>query len=72
MKTIQGRFREMYGFDDSHKCKDCNNLVRIGAGKRNIYKCQKIGIAGSAATDIRLKDPSCKLFEKRNEEEAHK
>ena len=67
MKTIQGRFREVYGFDDSRKCRDCGNLVKINVGKRNVYKCRNIGLTGSAATDIRLKDPSCKLFEKRNE-----
>ena len=62
-ETIKSRFRKMYGYDDSHRCKDCKYLCIYYAGNSKYYKCNLMGISASEATDIRLKDPACTRWE---------
>lgn len=62
MITIKAQFRHLFGYDTSHKCKECAHCVGVRANRTH-YKCEKMGITHSAATDIRLKDDSCRLFE---------
>lgn len=63
-ETIKERFRrEFGGYNGDHICKECIYCVCLWAGKRRVYKCKKMGFSGSAATDIRLKDCACNLFE---------
>ena len=60
--TIKGEFRRMYGYDQNHTCKECRFCVKHTAN-RSYYKCERMGETRSAATDIRLKDFACRLFE---------
>ena len=61
--TIKERFRSINGINKSHKCKECQHCIRyILRNGKSYYKCQKMGISSSEATDIRLKDYSCNLF----------
>ena len=62
MITIKAQFRHLFGYDPSHKCKECVYCVGV-VRSRTHYKCKKMGITHSAATDIRLKDDACRLFE---------
>lgn len=63
--TIKETFRVMAGFNREHKCKDCSHLVAFKYN-RTYYKCEKMGITNSDASDIRLSDDSCNFFEERN------
>ena len=67
--TIKSKFRMSAGYDTWHKCKDCKFCLKLQCGAHSHYKCKIMGITGSAATDIRLKDYACRLFEQRGEEE---
>lgn len=60
--TIKESFRRVVGYDESHRCKDCKRLFKVNVGKRNVYKCEVMGITSSPATDIRLKDYACERF----------
>lgn len=62
-RTIKGKFREAHGYSISHNCGECVYCIKYTGTKRNFYKCKKIGVTMSSATDIRLKDSSCDLFE---------
>ena len=61
--TIKSRFRSFAGQNTEHICKECKHCVRVQCGQHAHYKCRKIGITGSSATDIRLRDFSCMFFE---------
>lgn len=61
-ETIRGWFRRIYGYDEQHRCKDCANL-RPYKANRKWYKCKKMGESRSSATDIKLKDFACALYE---------
>lgn len=52
----------MNGVDKNHICKECKYCIKYTA-TRNYYKCRKMGVTASSATDIRLKDYACRLFE---------
>ena len=66
-RTIKGRFRKKHGYHKEHRCKECKHHEVHIHGKRRFHKCMKIGVSGSEATDIRLKDYSCDLFKKRSD-----
>lgn len=66
-ETIKGRFRKMYGFDEAHACRDCAHRVYRDRGDRRYYKCELIGISASESTDIRLKDPACGRWARRED-----
>lgn len=57
-KSIKRAFRNVYGFNHDHICKDCKFLVSKKRD-RTYYKCSLMGISASEATDIRLKDVAC-------------
>lgn len=63
-QTIKQKFREIYGFKNGYKCANCIYLYCRFHNNRNYYKCEKMGLSHSIATDIRLKDVACNLFEK--------
>lgn len=56
-------FRANYGYKEGFECKKCNfftsSTMRSG---RVHYKCKKLGITCSPATDIRLRDVACNLY----------
>jgi len=66
-ETIKSCFRKMYGSDITHTCKECAHVVHFRYGNSSFNKCQKIGITHSEASDIKLKDPACSLFEPKSE-----
>lgn len=67
MKAIKAVFRAVHGESDDGRtcrtCRTCSKCVRIRRGKRSVYKCLNMGITASTATDIRLKDKACDLWE---------
>lgn len=63
-KTIKEKFREQYGYLYGKICKDCKYHKRFDYHHKYYHKCEKIGISNSEATDIRLKDVACNLYEK--------
>ena len=65
-ESLKGWFRRVYGYDEQHRCKECKHLVSYQAN-RKYYKCEKLGETHSKATDIRLKDYACSLFERSEE-----
>lgn len=60
--SIQGRFRRLTGYKQDEVCADCRHTVKLHGPRRIYYKCEMIGITGSAATDISLRDVACNLF----------
>ena len=62
-ETIKSHFRARAGFDANHVCGDCRFAMPVWCGKRKVWKCRKMGLSGSSATDIRRKDIACTLFE---------
>ncbi len=64
MRSYKAIFREAHGYDNTHRCSECKYFVSINIGMRSVFKCEKLGKTGSAATDIRKKDLACDLFEK--------
>ena len=38
------------------RCKNCTLLIRVESYNKNYYKCELIGISGSEATDVKLKN----------------
>jgi hypothetical protein len=60
--TIKEKFRTNFGYDSSNKCKTCKFLYKGHYHNKTYYKCEKMGITHSTATDVRLKDDSCSLY----------
>jgi len=55
--------QDQYGLSGNDKtCKSCKFLlIRKQSGK--YFKCEKWSLSASAATDIRVSWPACKLYE---------
>lgn len=68
-RNIKENFRVRYGLDFSHRCGDCKHIICIINRGRRYYKCRLIGISHSTATDIYLKDISCRQWAERRKEE---
>ena len=66
MITIKAEFRRIFGYDFTHQCKECKYCVKRVMSKVH-YKCEKMGMSHSSATDIRLKDAACRLFEEESD-----
>lgn len=49
--TIKSKFRMGTGYDTYHRCKDCKFCINLQCGAHSHYKCRKMGITGSAATE---------------------
>lgn len=63
MDSIKVQFRRYAGYDNEHTCKECKFHEIQRHGNKNCHKCRKMGISNSSATDIRMKDIACRLFE---------
>ncbi|WP_286154632.1 hypothetical protein [Thomasclavelia cocleata] len=63
--SIKDTFRKLHGYNKNHYCKNCIYFICSSGGKRNYYKCKKIGLSNSDSTDIRLKDYACDLFKRK-------
>lgn len=66
--SIKSKFRSIYGYFGDNTCSECAYCIAVTCGNRRHYKCKLLEITGSEATDIRLKDKSCVLFDKESEE----
>ena len=64
-ETIQSRWRKMYGVDAHHRCGECEYQEERQLGRRVHYKCILMGVSASEATDISLRNPSCKRFKEK-------
>ena len=56
------------GTDYHHTCGECRHLKHLQVGKRSVYKCERYGISGSAATDWRKSYVACRNFNKKKPE----
>lgn len=61
-KTKKERFRAKYGVDKGNICRDCIFRRTIDYHNKRYFKCSKLGMTRSTATDIRLSDPACNQF----------
>ena len=39
-KSIKQKYRQMYGYDNNHICKDCQHLKAIYNRDKRYYKCE--------------------------------
>lgn len=60
-KTMQ----ELYGDNPNHQCKECKHLIKLQYSK-HYYKCSIWRVSHSTATDIRVRQTACNMFEKRS------
>lgn len=65
-KSIKEKFRNNYGYKNGEFCKNCKFHHRLEYHYKYYHKCEKIGISNSVATDIRLSDIACSLFQTGN------
>lgn len=65
-KTMKQKFRYNYGFKNGYFCKNCKYFVEC-TYNRKYFKCEKLGITSSSATDIRKSDVACNLYEEDKE-----
>ena len=60
--TIKKEFRRMHGYNSNYFCKDCKYFLEGLYRSRKYFKCEKIGLSHSEATDIRKSDVACNLY----------
>lgn len=58
---IKSMFRFINGYRLNYYCKNCIYFEKKG----KFHKCSKIGITASSATDIRVNDIACHLYEEK-------
>lgn len=57
------KMQRLHGIGQSGKtCKTCKHLVVNRPSNRNYYKCE-LFLSNSAATDIRVSDAACGMYE---------
>ena len=61
--TIKSEFRRMHGFRKGLLCRNCKYFLEGSYHKRKYFKCMKMGLSHSEATDIRKSDAGCTLYE---------
>lgn len=61
--------QQMFGVDEKHICKNCVHCVGHYHNFKTYYKCEMWYVSSSSATDIRLKDTACKMYEEYKDEE---
>ena len=61
--TMKEAFRSRHGYKEGLKCVNCSHFYNGRYNNKNFYKCKKLGVTSSIATDIRKKDVACNLFE---------
>ena len=57
--------KEIYGENSAHTCKECKHLIKLQYSK-HYYKCSLWRVSHSTATDIRVRQTACNMFEKRS------
>lgn len=63
--SIKDTFRKIHGYNKDNYCKNCHFCICDTYRNRKYYKCYKLGLSSSEATDIRLKDYACDLFKRK-------
>jgi hypothetical protein len=58
------KMQEKHGTLEGKTCKDCKHLLRFDYHDRIYYKCELWIVSHSTATDVRLKDKACGLWER--------
>jgi len=61
------RMTEKWGITADCKCGDCEYFLRLEYHDKIYKKCDKWIVSHSTATDIRVKDQACGLFEPKGE-----
>ena len=61
--TIKSEFRRMHGYRKGLCCKDCAHFLEGSYHNRKYFKCVKMGLSHSEATDIRKSDIACNLYD---------
>lgn len=62
-ETIKSEFRRMHGHKKGCYCKDCNHFLEGRWKGKKYFKCVKMGLSHSDATDIRKSDVACNLYD---------
>ena len=62
-RTYKAKFRNTYGYKEGYRCKNCRYFKSFYYNDKHYFKCEKLGITNSEATDIRKKDVACWLYE---------
>ena len=60
-QTMKSKFRNSYGYKNGFKCKNCK-FFEEHRYNRTYFKCRKLGITSSRASDIRKNDTACILY----------
>jgi hypothetical protein len=66
--NLKEQFRRKNGYLEGKQCENCKYHHRYDYHYKYYHKCEKLGITNSEATDIRLKDVACNLFEEVSEQ----
>ncbi len=59
--TKKSLFRSINGYKSGFYCKNCKYFRELRYN-RKYFKCEKLGITSSEATDIRKNDIACNLY----------
>lgn len=59
--TKKSLFRSIHGYKKGFYCKNCIYFKEMRYN-RKYFKCEKLGITSSQATDIRKNDIACNLY----------
>lgn len=59
--TKKSLFRSINGYKNGFYCKNCKHFKELRCN-RKYFKCEKLGITSSQATDIRKNDIACNLY----------
>lgn len=59
------KFRSFHGFKEGLYCKNCKYFEEHGYNRKTFFKCKKLGVSSSTATDIRKNDIACNLYERK-------
>lgn len=66
-KTLKSKFRYNYGYKNGFYCRNCKYFEEHQYN-RKYFKCRKLGITSSSATDIQKSDIACSLYAEDNNE----
>lgn len=68
IETIKQQFRRVHGYKKDYKCKNCSFFLEGRYRNKKYFKCRKLGLSHSEATDIRKSDVACNLYQESESE----
>ena len=72
LKKIEKMYH-LFGKCEGHKCKECNRLKKYETyNYKKYYKCLNYGNSNSEATDWKINNMACGMFNKETEKEVIK